>query len=278
MPDDPAQPPITRYQLLGVLARGCGEAVYRARHVPSQRDVAIKILESSPPAPAAAARLRHEAEVLARLDHPNVVPLDGVGELQGRPFLVMKLIDGDSLRQHLPQFFQDPSASAWLLAAVARAVDHVHQRGFVHRDLHPDSILLDPEGQPYLIGFSSAERITPDTGKTPPAALVGRPMYMAPEQALGKNALTPAADVYALGVILYELLTGRAPFQGQTLIEILHQLIAREPERLRSLNPDIDPDLEAVCLKCLRKEPGQRYASAAAVADDLERWLKGEAI
>jgi serine/threonine-protein kinase len=216
--------------------------------------------------------------VLARLDHPNVVRIHEVGEWQGRPFLVLKLIEGGSLREHLPQLVPDPCASAWLLAVVARAVHHVHQRGFVHRDLHPDSILLDAEGQPHLIGFSQARPVTPDAGKAEREALSGRPTHMAPEQLLGKRHLTPAADLYALGVILYELLAGRPPFRGPTVLETLHQVIEREPERPRSLNPEADADLEAVCLKCLRKEPGQRPASAAALADDLERWLKGEAL
>jgi eukaryotic-like serine/threonine-protein kinase len=279
MPDDSERPTIGGYELLGVIAQSCGETVYRARHVSLQRNVAIKVLEVRPRTPpASVTRFRREAQVLACLNHPNIVPIYEVGECAGRPYIVMKLIEGDSLRDHLPQFQQDSAESAWLLAAVARAVHHVHQRGFVHRNLHPNNVLLDPEGQPYLIGFSQVRPIRPDTENTQPEALAGAPPYMAPEQALGKSSLTPATDVYALGAIFYELLTGRPPFKGQTVLDTLLQVVERDPDPPRALNPDVDADLEVVCLKCLRKEAGQRYPSAEALADDLERWLKGEVI
>jgi eukaryotic-like serine/threonine-protein kinase len=276
MSADPAQPFLPRYQLLGVIGRGYGHVLYRARDVPLERVVALEVLDQNA-SPDAGRRLLRKARIMAALDHPNIVRAHAVGKIEGRLFLSMELIEGGELTRHLPRFVQDQCAAAWLLAKVARAVHYVHQRGVLHRDLKPGHVLLDPDGEPHLIGFGLARLL--DSGMTaPPGTVAGTALYMAPEQATATQPLTPAVDVYALGAILYELFTGRPPFRGQSVVDTLHQLLEREPEPPRALNPEVEPDLEAVCLKCLHKQPGQRYASAEALANDLERWLKGEAI
>jgi serine/threonine-protein kinase len=274
MSDDSALPVIGGYQVLGEIARGFRHAVYRARNVFLQRVVALEVLDQNSP-PDAGRRLLQKCWIMARLDHPNIVRPHDLGEAGGWRYLAMEWIEGGELTRHLSRFVQDQCAAAWLLARVAQAVHHVHQRGVLHRDLKPAHILLDPDGEPHLIGFGLALPLGPHM-TAPPGTIAGTVLYMAPEQATATQPLTPAVDVYALGAVLYELLTGRPPFRETSIVDTLHQLLEREPEPPRSLNVDVDPDLEAVCLKCLRKDPGERYASAAALADDLERWLRGE--
>ena len=292
------------YELLAELAHGGMGVVWRARQVSANRIVALKMILAGRFANAAEVkRFRAEAEATAQLDHPNIVPIYEVGEHEGLCFFTMKLIEGGSLAQRLPnteprtlntpgraaesvQYSVSSMQSAALIAKVARAVHHAHQRGILHRDLTPGNILLDAAGEPHVTDFGLAKRLnsTPDSGLQTPdltltGAVLGTPGYLAPEQAAGgAKHLTTAADIYSLGAILYEILTGRPPFQGATTLATLQEIQTREPVRPRTLNPQLDPELETICLKCLEKEPARRYNSAASLADDLERFLRHEPI
>jgi tetratricopeptide (TPR) repeat protein len=226
-------------------------------------------------------RFRTEAEAAANLDHPNIVPVYEVGEHEGQHYFSMKLLGGGNLAERISNFKSQISnqEAARLIATVARAVHHAHQRGVLHRDLKPTNVLLDEQGEPHLTDFGLAKLARQSQDFTQTLAVLGTPHYMAPEQAAGKaRELTTAADIYSLGAMLYELLTGRPPFRGESALEVLQQAQTLEPEPPRKANPAVDRDLETICLKCLEKEPRRRYDTAEELAKDLNHWLAGEPI
>jgi WD40 repeat protein len=257
--------------------------VYKAKQEKLNRLVAVKLIRAGSLAgPDDLRRFRTEAEAIAALDHPHIIPIYEIGQEDDQPYYSMKLIEGGNLATHVARLKGDPPAAAALMAQVARAVHYAHQRGILHRDLKPSNILIDPQGQSYVTDFGLAKHIQASAstaGQTPTEAVLGTPAYMPPEQAAGRaRTLTTAADVYGLGATLYEALTGRPPFRGDSPVEIMRQVIESEPARPRAQNPRIDADLETICLKCLQKEPGKRYGSAEAMAEDLERWGRREPI
>jgi predicted Ser/Thr protein kinase len=224
-------------------------------------------------------RFRTEAEAAARLQHPNVVAVFEVDEIDGQHFFSMEYIEGESLSQRLARGPLPGRAAAKCVRSIAAAVHFAHRQGILHRDLKPSNILIDAFDEPHVTDFGLAKKLGDDSNRTRSGAVMGTPSYMAPEQARGRNrTITPAADVYSLGAILYELLTGRPPFQAETPLDTVAQVIENEPVPPTLLNPNVDGDLETICLKCLRKDPQSRYASAADMADDLNRYLEGEAI
>ena len=266
------------YELLGEIARGGMGVVYRARQVSLDRIVALKMIrEAVLASDEDIARFQIEAESAAKLDHPNLAPIYDVGEHDGRHFFSMKLIDGATLHQPPPELLADQRAIAGCIAKVARALQVAHQNGVLHRDLKPGNVLLDENGEPYLTDFGLAKKLDADDGFTLSGQVLGTPDYLSPEQAEGKT-LTTASDVYGLGAIFYQLLTGLPPHSSSSVAETLRHVIEEAPARPRKLSRKIDRDLETIALKCLEKNPAERYESAAALADDLENWLRGEVI
>ncbi len=269
------------YELLEVIARGGMGVVYRARQISLNRIVAVKMLLAGEFAqPKFIERFRAEAEAVAQLQHPNIVAIHEIGDGDGQPFFSMDLVEGKSLAQVIPELgargpeFQ--RLARWV-KLIAEAIDYAHQRGIIHRDLKPSNVLIDAFDQPRITDFGLAKRLTDDSDLTQTGQVLGSPNYLPPEQAAGQPAGT-ASDVYSLGAILYHLLTGRPPFQAESLTALLHQVVATEPVAPRLLNPGIPPDLETICLKCLEKEPARRYPTARAIALELGRFLDGEPI
>jgi tetratricopeptide (TPR) repeat protein len=268
------------YEIREVLGRGGMGIVYSARQVSLDRPVALKMIRVGTLADEAELRrFQNEAESIARFDHSGIVPIYEVGEHDGQRYFSMKLIAGGSLADRLAAYKDDPRAAAVLLADVAEAVHHAHMRGILHRDLKPANILVNAEGQPHVTDFGLARRVEAGSDITLSGAILGTPSYMAPEQASGRRGLiTTATDVYGLGAILYALLTGQAPFVGDSVADTLEMVREQPPQRPRKLNTKAPRDLEVICLKCLEKDPTRRYTSAQAVADDLRSWLESRPI
>jgi eukaryotic-like serine/threonine-protein kinase len=315
LPEPAAAPAfVPGYELLGELGRGGMGVVYKARQLGLNRLVALKmILSGAHAGPEELARFKAEAEAVARLQHPNIVQVYEVGEHDGRPFFSLEYVDGGSLAQRLDGTPLPARQAAELVETLARAVQYAHQHGVVHRDLKPANILLQADltqrrqgakeesdrGEPNpsvpslplgafaplrelvpkITDFGLAKRLDQQAGRTQSGSILGTPSYMAPEQAAGKTeAIGPAVDVYALGAVTYELLTGRPPFRAATPLDTVLQVVSEEPVPPSRLAPKLPRDLETICLKCLHKEPAKRYPSALALADDLRRFLDGEPI
>ena len=297
-----AQPPnwpgalpgkIGDYELLEEIGRGGMGVVFKARQVSLGRIVALKmILRAELASSADRTRFRAEAESVAQLNHPHIVPIYEVGQHNGQPFFSMKYIEGTTLAKRLADGPLPPREAAELLVPVCRAIADAHGCGLLHRDLKPSNILIDREGRPYVTDFGLARRFSPassdsESGQGVPFAasltqsgeILGTPGYMAPEQAAGRRGnINPATDVYSLGANLYAMLTGRPPFQAASPVDTVLMVLEQDPPLPRLLNPKVDPDLEMIALKCLQKPSDLRYASPAALADDLEAYLANEPI
>lgn len=268
------------YDLLSEVARGGMGVVYKARQSSLNRIVALKmVLAERRESTLEHDRFLIEARAVARLNHPHIVPIYEVGERKGQPYFTMEYFSGGSLREQLEKLRGDRRAIARMMVIVARAVEHAHRRGILHRDIKPTNVLLDERGEPHVTDFGLAKQLDEQSDLTQAGAIVGTPSYMAPEQAQGQTDLTTAVDVYGLGSMLYEMLTGRPPFKRSTPFETMMAVLSsQEPQRPRQLTAEIEPDLETICLKALEKDPLARYGSADALADDLERWLDGQPI
>ena len=269
------------YELLEEIGRGGQGVVYRARQKSLKRTVALKVIGLGHWATEAhLKRFRREAEAAASLDHPNILPIYEVSEGEdGLPFFSMKFAPGGSLLDAAPALRNDPRRSAALMTKVARAVYYAHSHGILHRDLKPGNILLDDRGEPMVSDFGLAKLIEPDSNLTQSVVTMGSPNYMAPEQAAGHSReATTAVDVYSLGAILYELLTGRPPFQAESTGKTIRLVLETDPISPVVHNPSVPPDLATICLKCLEKEPARRYASAELLAQELDRFCRGEPI
>jgi eukaryotic-like serine/threonine-protein kinase len=271
---------IAGFEIIDVLGRGGMGIVYKARDLSLRRVVALKTITELPAStPGQLERFVDEAQAAARLQHPNIVTVHSVGEHRGRPYFALEFVDGGDLKQRLAEKPLAPMAAAELLETLARAVHAAHKAGIVHRDLKPSNILLTSDGVPKVADFGLAKLLGGDSARTVSGQVVGTPSYMAPEQAGGYSKdVGPTADVYALGAILYEALTGRPPFLGISQVETLSLVVSTEPVAPRQSRPDIPRDLETICLKCLQKEPGKRYATSLLLADDLRRYLDGQPI
>ena len=283
--DDPGRPsPMLMdfgdYELLEQIGRGGQGVVFRARQKSLNRTVALKVIGLGQWATEAhLKRFRLEAEAAAKLEHPGIVPIHEVGERDGSCYFSMKFVEGGQLDEVTKREPMPIRRAVELIANVARTVHYAHEHGILHRDIKPGNILLDAKGEPHLTDFGLARLVESESSVTHTLEVLGTPSYMAPEQAVGNNAaVSSVTDVYGLGAVLYQLLTGQPPFAGGTTYETIKLLLDTEPRQPRLLNPKIDRDLCTICLKCLEKDPKRRYSSALALAEDLERWLKHEPI
>ncbi len=304
-PAHPAAPRIEGYDILDVLGRGGMGVVYKARDLRLKRLVALKMIRAGDRAGAEhLARFRAEAEMVARLQHPNIVQIFEVGEQDGQPYLAFEFIEGKTLADFAGREPQPPRVAAELLEALARAMNYAHQQGVIHRDLKPTNVVLAVGGGRWEVGRKEEDSISPsslptahrplptvkitdfglakdlagDLERTSTGAILGTPLYMSPEQADGRRDIGPASDIYSLGAILYVLLTGRPPFQGTTPLSTLKMVVNADPVPPCHMLPHLARDLETICLKCLHKDPARRYATAGALADDLRRYLNNEPI
>ena len=277
-------PAVPGYDLLETIGAGGMAVVFKARQIRVNRIVALKmVLDSSRASPGDLVRFLMEGELLAKLHHPNIVQVFEVGKHvlangESRPFMALEYVDGgaiDVLQRGKPR---PPREAAALVETLARAMQVAHSHGVVHRDLKPSNVLLTKNGISKITDFGLARQLDMVTGLTDSGVTVGTPNYMAPEQTYGSSEVGPPADIHALGGILFELLTGRAPFQGNSAVEIMTQVAKQLPTPPSQLVPDVPPDLEAICLKCLVKDPAQRYATAEALAEDLHRFLQDEPV
>jgi serine/threonine protein kinase len=268
------------YELLEEVGRGGQGVVFRARQKSLNRTVALKVISLGQWASKDhLKRFRREAEAAASLDHPSIVPIYEVGERDGSCYFSMKFVEGGQLDEVVGRTPISVRHAAELIAKIARTVHYAHEHGILHRDIKPGNILLDSNGEPHLTDFGLARLLDAQSSVTRTIDVLGTPGYMAPEQAAGETRkLSKATDVYGLGAVLYQLLTGQPPFAGGTTYETIRLLRDTEPRPPRQLNPKIDRDLSTICLKCLEKDPARRYSSALGLAEDLEHWLKHEPI
>ena len=268
------------YELVQELGRGGMGVVYRAKQLSLGREVALKmVLRGNLASKADLERFQAEAQAAAKLDHPAIVPVYEVGQLDGRPYFTMKHIAGTTLAQRLTPGPLPAKEAATILAAVARGIHFAHTRGVLHRDIKPSNILLDENGWPHITDFGLAKQVSDPHSITKTGAVLGTPAYMSPEQAVGnRGQVGPASDVYSLGVVLYHMLTGRPPFQAASPVDTVLMVLEQDPVPPRMLNPKADADLEMIALRCLQKPMDLRYASAAALAADLEAYLNNESI
>src|SRR5438552_1987931 len=269
------------YQILEEIGRGGMGVIYRARQRHSRRIVALKrILSYHADSQDTLMRFRREAQAAANLDHPNILPIYEVGEShEGLPFFSMKFAGGGSLLETAAKLRSKPRRAVALIAKVARAVQYAHEQGILHRDLKPGNILLDGRGEPLVSDFGLAKWLERTGHLTHTPTVFGTPGYIAPEQVNGSaGKLTPVADVYSLGAVLFDLLTGQPPFTGEHALKTIQQATEKPAPKLRTLAPALDRDLETICAKCLERDPQARYRSAGELADDLERWLHGHSI
>jgi tetratricopeptide (TPR) repeat protein/tRNA A-37 threonylcarbamoyl transferase component Bud32 len=274
-------PAIPGYQVEAELGHGGMGVVYRARHLGLKRRVALKMIRDGGIArPDQRERFLREAQIVAHLRHPNIVQIFDIGESAGLLYVALELLEGGTLADRIDGTPQPPTAAAPLLVVLAEAIEAAHQEGVIHRDLKPSNILFDGAGTPKVADFGLAKRLDPDeAGQTASGQILGSPSYMAPEQADGKTReTTPAADVYALGAILYEMLTGRPPFKGESAMDTIRLVLEADLVPPSRLNPRIPRDLETICLACLQKSPARRYPAATRLADDLRRFLTGRPV